>query len=58
MFYCRERELADLNRRYVGDKFECLIVCGRRRVGKTALINEFCKDLYSSSEYEYATLIN
>ena len=44
MFYCRENELRDMNRRYNKGDFECLIVYGRRRVGKTALINEFCKD--------------
>ncbi len=44
MFYCRENELRDMNRRYSKGNFECLIVYGRRRVGKTALINEFCKD--------------
>lgn len=44
MFYCREKELNDMNRRYTRGNFECLIVYGRRRVGKTALINEFCKD--------------
>lgn len=43
-FYCREDELRKLNKRYEGDKFECVIIYGRRRVGKTALINEFCKD--------------
>ena len=43
-FYCREDELRKLNKRYVGGKFECIIIYGRRRVGKTALINEFCKD--------------
>lgn len=42
-FYCREEELRKLNKRYEGDKFECIIIYGRRRVGKTALINEFCK---------------
>ena len=43
-FYCREDELRKLNKRYSGDKFECIVIYGRRRVGKTALINEFCKD--------------
>lgn len=44
MFYCRDEELYKLNKRYQGDFFECVIIYGRRRVGKTALINEFCKD--------------
>ena len=44
MFHCRENELRDMNRRYNKGNFECLIVYGRRRVGKTALINEFCKN--------------
>lgn len=43
-FYCREDELRKLNKRYIGDRFECIIIYGRRRVGKTALINEFCRD--------------
>ena len=43
MFYCRERELRDLNKRYDRGEFECIVIYGRRRVGKTALINEFCK---------------
>lgn len=43
MFYCREKELEAMNRRYHKGKFECIIIYGRRRVGKTALINEFCK---------------
>lgn len=43
-FYGREEELRKLNRRYAGDQFECLVIYGRRRVGKTALISEFCKD--------------
>lgn len=44
MFYCRENELNKLNKRYLDKKFECVVIYGRRRVGKTALINEFCKD--------------
>ncbi len=43
-FYCREDELHKMNRRFDGDKFECVVIYGRRRVGKTALINEFCKN--------------
>lgn len=43
MFYCREKELHTMNRRYDKGKFECIIIYGRRRVGKTSLINEFCK---------------
>ena len=44
MFYCREQEINKLTKRYNDNKFECIIIYGRRRVGKTALINEFCKD--------------
>ena len=43
-FYCREEELRKLNKRYHAGNFECIIIYGRRRVGKTTLINEFCKD--------------
>ena len=43
-FYCREDELRKMNKRYEGDKFECIVIYGRRRLGKTALITEFCKD--------------
>lgn len=43
MFVGRERELHKLENMYRSDKFECAIIYGRRRVGKTTLINEFCK---------------
>jgi hypothetical protein len=43
-FYCREKELKKMNRQYDDGEFECVVIYGRRRVGKTALINEFCKD--------------
>ncbi|MBR4908580.1 MAG: ATP-binding protein [Acidaminococcaceae bacterium] len=44
MFLCRETELQKLNRRFNKSQMECVILYGRRRVGKTALINEFVKD--------------
>jgi AAA+ ATPase superfamily predicted ATPase len=44
MFIGRKRELDNLNQRYASGKFECAIIYGRRRVGKTTLINEFIKD--------------
>lgn len=44
MFLCRENELSKMNRRYRSDSLECIVIYGRRRVGKTALINEFAKD--------------
>ena len=44
MFVGRERELKKLNEMYNGSKFECAIIYGRRRVGKTSLIQEFIKD--------------
>lgn len=44
MFIGREREMADLNKLYTSDRFEFAVIYGRRRVGKTALINQFIKD--------------
>jgi AAA+ ATPase superfamily predicted ATPase len=44
MFVGRERELSKLNELYEGGAFECVVVYGRRRVGKTRLITEFIKD--------------
>ena len=41
MFIGRAQELNTLNRLYASDKFEFAVIYGRRRVGKTALINEF-----------------
>lgn len=41
MFIGREKELRSLNSLYASDKFEFAVIYGRRRVGKTALINEF-----------------
>ena len=44
MFIGREKELADLNDMYLQDKFQLFVLYGRRRVGKTTLLNEFCKN--------------
>ncbi|KAA8816574.1 ATP-binding protein [Bifidobacterium callitrichos] len=44
MFIGRHRELATLQRRWNTNAFECVVVYGRRRVGKTTLINEFLND--------------
>ena len=41
MFIGRERELDALNKLYKSNKFEFAVIYGRRRVGKSALINEF-----------------
>ncbi|MDE5605321.1 MAG: ATP-binding protein [Eubacterium sp.] len=43
MFIGRKKELGELNKLYNSDKFEFAVIYGRRRVGKTALINEFTK---------------
>ncbi len=43
-FIGRENELNDLNKMYTQDKFQLFVLYGRRRVGKTTLLNEFCKD--------------
>lgn len=44
MFIGRERELAKLKQLYHSDQFEFVVIYGRRRVGKTALINQFIQD--------------
>ncbi len=44
MFIGRERELDALNRLYASDQFEFAVIYGRRRVGKTALINQFIRN--------------
>ncbi len=44
MFIGRCRELDALDKLYKSNKFEFAVIYGRRRVGKTALINEFIGD--------------
>lgn len=44
MFIGRDRELTTLNKLYKSNKFEFVVIYGRRRVGKTALINRFIEN--------------
>lgn len=44
MFIGRNTEMKTLDKLYRSNKFEFAVIYGRRRVGKTALINEFSKD--------------
>lgn len=44
MFVGREEGLAKLENLYQKDAFQMVVVYGRRRVGKTALINRFASD--------------
>ena len=44
MFIGRERELEALNKLYFSGRFEFAVIYGRRRVGKTALIDQFIMD--------------
>ncbi|MBQ5988524.1 MAG: ATP-binding protein [Oscillospiraceae bacterium] len=43
-FIGRENELAELNDMYEQKKFQLFVLYGRRRVGKTTLLNEFCRN--------------
>ncbi len=43
-FIGREKELGALNDLYNKNEFQLFVLYGRRRVGKTTLLNEFCKD--------------
>ena len=44
MFIGRENELNTLDKLYNSGRFEFAVIYGRRRIGKTALINEFVKE--------------
>ena len=44
MFVGREKEIKTLNNLYKSNKFEFVVIYGRRRIGKTTIINHFIKD--------------
>jgi AAA+ ATPase superfamily predicted ATPase len=44
MFVGRNAELNSLNKAYRKEGFQFPVIYGRRRVGKSSLINEFCRD--------------
>jgi len=44
MFVGRKHEIESLNKSYNKDSFQFPVIYGRRRVGKTTLINEFCRN--------------
>lgn len=44
MFVGRHEELAQLNEAYQQNNFQFTVIYGRRRIGKTSLINEFLKN--------------
>ncbi len=44
MFFGREKEIETLEKRYHSGKFEFFTIRGRRRVGKSTLLREFCRD--------------
>ena len=44
MFIGRHKELSILNKHYQTDTFQCIVMYGRRRIGKTSVIKEFIKD--------------
>lgn len=43
MFIGRENELSIMNQLYSEERFHLFVLYGRRRVGKTTLLKEFCK---------------
>ena len=59
MFVGRESELRSLNRLYEHKGFQMVVIYGRRRVGKTSLIDEFVKDkrtLYFTAKVQSSAL--
>ncbi len=62
MFIGRKKELTKLNKMYNQDTFQCAIIYGRRRVGKTFLITQFLKGknavYFAAEEYSSKVLLD
>ena len=62
IFYGRENELKLLDNLYNSNKFELLVMYGRRRVGKTSILQKFAKDkdvlFYSAIEQNNTLNLN
>src|SRR6266487_1810296 len=54
-FFGRERELQELDRLWISSKEEFLILYGRRRVGKTALLAEWIRRTRNRALYWVAS---
>ena len=48
MFIAREKELKILDSKILSDQFEFGIIYGRRRIGKTSLLQEVVKNMEQS----------
>ena len=51
MFIGRERELGELTGKLNNDRFESVLIYGRRRIGKTELIKEAAKSFKGTYIY-------
>ena len=43
MFYCREEELRIMNQRYEKNRFDCIVIYGRKRKSLAGVLSAFIK---------------
>ena len=53
MFFGRKQEFNLLDKLYQSDGGQLLILYGRRRIGKTALLQAWCEQHLNESDYLY-----
>ena len=58
MFVGRKKELDALNSRYKSNRKEFGVLYGRRRIGKSSILNEFLKDKDTFNKLGYKAKIN